>query len=229
MSYLIKDLPKSEKPREKAKKYGFSSLSEVELLAILLRTGAKNISALDLARTLLLEYQDLEGLLHARINALKKISGMGEVKAITILAALELGKRLQEKKQNQKIQIKESKEVFKYFAHLFFYSEQEKFYVLFLDSKNYVVNQKLLFVGTANQSLVHPRDIFKEAILNNAVKILCIHNHPSGRVSPSFADEETTKRIKKIGDLMGISLVDHVIIGKDDYYSFLENRKDLWE
>ena len=195
----------------------------------MLRTGAKNISVLDLARTLLLEYQDLEGLLHARINALKKIFGMGEVKAITILAALELGRRLQEKNEKQKIQIRESKEVFKYFAHLFFHSEQEKFYVLFLDSKNYVVNQKLLFVGTANQSLVHPRDIFKEAILNNAVKILCIHNHPSGSVSPSFADEETTKRIKKIGDLMGISLVDHVIIGKDDYYSFLENRKDLWE
>ena len=229
MSYLIKDLPLDEKPREKAKKYGISSLSEAELLAILLRTGAKNISVLDLARTLLLEYQDLEGLLHARINALKKIFGMGEVKAITILAALELGRRLQEKNEKQKIQIRESKEVFKYFAHLFFHSEQEKFYVLFLDSKNYVVNQKLLFVGTANQSLVHPRDIFKEAILNNAVKILCIHNHPSGSVSPSFADEETTKRIKKIGDLMGISLVDHVIIGKDDYYSFLENRKDLWE
>lgn len=229
MSYLIKDFPINEKPREKAKKYGISSLSEAELLAILLRTGAKNISVLDLARTLLLEYQDLEGLLHARINALKKIFGMGEVKAITILAALELGRRLQEKNEKQKIQIRESKEVFKYFAHLFFHSEQEKFYVLFLDSKNYVVNQKLLFVGTANQSLVHPRDIFKEAILNNAVKILCIHNHPSGSVSPSFADEETTKRIKKIGDLMGISLVDHVIIGKDDYYSFLENRKDLWE
>ncbi len=229
MSYLIKDLPLKEKPREKAKKYGITSLSEIELLAILLRTGTKNVSAIDLARKLLLEYQDLKGLLHARINSLKKIPGMGEVKAITILSALELGKRLQENDCQEKIQIKESKDVYTYFASLFLYSEQEKFYVILLDSKNYVLNKKLLFVGTANQSLIHPRDIFKEAILNNAVKILCIHNHPSGRVNPSFADEQVTKKIKKIGDLMGITLVDHVIIAKDNYYSFLENRKDLWE
>lgn len=229
MSYLIKDLPTNEKPREKAKKYGISSLSNMELLAILLRTGTKAISAIDLARKLLLEYRDLEGLMQARLNTLEKINGMGEVKAITILSALELGKRLQEKNQNDKIQIRESKDVYTYFSYLFFHSDQEKFYVLFLDSKNYVVNQKLLFIGTANQSLVHPRDIFKEAILNNAVKILCVHNHPSGRATPSLADEEVTKRIKKIGDLMGISLVDHVIIAKETYYSFLENRKDIWE
>ncbi len=229
MSYLIKDLPPTEKPREKAKKCGISSLSETELLAILLRTGTKNVSALDLARKLLLEYHNLEGLMQARLNTLKKILGMGEVKAITILSALELGKRLQEKNLKEKIQIKESQDVYTYFAHLFFHSDQEKFYVLLLDSKNYVLDQKLLFIGTANQSLIHPRDIFKEAILNNAVKILCIHNHPSGRVTPSIADEEVTKRIKKIGDLMGIVLVDHVIIGKENYYSFLENRKDIWE
>lgn len=229
MSYLIKDLPANEKPREKAKKYGISSLNNIELLAILLRTGTKNISAIDLAQKLIIEYHNLEGLRQARINALEKITGMGEVKAITILSALELGKRLQEKAQNEKIQIRESKDVYTYFSYLFFHSDQEKFYALFLDSKNYVVNQKLLFIGTANQSLVHPRDIFKEAILNNAVKILCVHNHPSGRATPSLADEEVTKRIKKIGDLMGISLVDHVIIAKETYYSFLENRKDIWE
>ena len=228
MSYLIKDLPEEEKPREKAKKYGFSSLSDSELLAILLRTGTKECSVIDLSRNILKEFGTIEGLLDARITSLQNILGMGEVKAITLLASLELARRIKASDQKAKRQIKESKDVYEYFVGDFFHSDQEKFYALFLDSKNYILATKLLFVGTINQSFVHPRDIFKEALLNNAVKIICVHNHPSGDVTPSAADIEVTKKLKKIGDLMNIPVIDHVIIGKDKYYSFLERNGEIF-
>ena len=107
--------------------------------------------------------------------------------------------------------------------------DREIFCILNMKSNGQVINMNMVSMGTLDAALVSPREVFKSSILSNASGIIAIHNHPSGRVSPSFADEEATKRIKKIGDLMGISLVDHVIIGQDDYYSFLENRKDLWE
>ena len=229
MSYLIKDLTGEEKPREKAKKYGVSALSDVNLLAIILRTGTKNSSAIDLAHELLKEYGSLTALEKARFTKLKAFKGIGEVKAITLLAALELGRRTTNPTETPKIQIKESKNVYEYFHSLFTFQSQEQFYVLFLDTKNYVLTKKLLFMGTVNQSMVHPRDVFREALLHNAVKILCIHNHPSGNVTPSIADEKITRELKRIGDMMGISLIDHVIIGKDTYYSFLEHRKDIWQ
>ena len=229
MNYRIEDLPMLEKPREKALKYGIHALSDAELLAILLRTGTRNCSALNLSQALLKEYSGLDGLFKARISKLKTFDGIGEVKAITLVAALELGSRLTEAKEVEKKQIHESKEVFLFYRHLIMNLEQEQFYGIFLDSHNYILGTKLLFVGTANQSLVHPRDLFKEAILHNAVKIICFHNHPSGNVFPSLADVELTKKLKEIGDLLGVSLIDHVILAKDKYYSFLEHRKDIWQ
>ena len=229
MSYLIKDLISEEKPREKALKYGFKSLTDIELLAIILRTGTKNVSAIDLSRTIINQFGSLYNLKNARLENLKKINGVGKVKAITILSCLELGKRFQCNNIKELVQIKESKDVYNYFRFLFFNSDQEIFYTLFLNSKNEVINKKKLFIGTANQSLVHPRDIFKEAMLNNAVRIICLHNHPSGNVLPSLADELFTKKIKEIAKMVGISLLDHVIIGRDKYFSFLENRKDIWK
>ena len=222
MSYLIKDLTFEEKPREKAKKYGIENLTDLDLLAIVLRSGSKSCSVLDLAREILKNYHGLDGLANARMSSLKKIFGMGEVKALTLLASLELGKRCNRKQEEEMVQIKESKDVFEYFQNVFRHESQEKFYVLYLDSQNYVLERKLLFMGTSNQSLVHPRDIFREAVLLNAVKIICVHNHPSGRILPSKADIEITKKLKKIGEMMGISLIDHVIVGASSYFSFLE-------
>jgi len=222
MSYRIKDLPEEEKPREKAKKVGFENLSLVDLLSILLRTGTKSLSVKDVSIELLNEINGLEGLQTLRLPTLTKIKGIGETKAITILAAVELGKRMKEKKLPKKIQIKETKDVYKYYQNAFVEEAQEKFFVLFLSSKNEVINEKIIFTGTANQSFVHPRDIFKEAILNNAVRILCIHNHPSGDTTPSKEDLEVTKRLKECGTLLGIPVLDHVILGRDSYYSFLE-------
>lgn len=229
MSNLIKDLINDEKPREKALKYGFSSLTDVELLAIILRTGTKNLSAIDLSREIIKQFKTISNLKNARLETLKNINGIGKVKAISILTCLELSKRIKWQNKDESIQIKESQDVFDNFQHLFIDCEQEIFYTLFLNSKNEVINKKKLFIGTVNQSFVHPRDIFKEAILNNAVKIICIHNHPTGNVMPSMADEVFTKKIKQVGDLIGIILIDHVIIGYDKYFSFLENRKDIWQ
>ena len=205
MNYRIEDLPMLEKPREKALKYGIHALSDAELLAILLRTGTRNCSALNLSQALLKEYSGLDGLFKARISKLKTFDGIGEVKAITLVAALELGSRLTEAKEVEKKQIHESKEVFLFYRHLIMNLEQEQFYGIFLDSRNYILGTKLLFV------------------------IICFHNHPSGNVFPSLADVELTKKLKEIGDLLGVSLIDHVILAKDKYYSFLEHRKDIWQ
>ena len=220
----MKDLPMEEKPREKAKIYGMENLSTVDLLSILLRTGKKNLSVKDLSISLLDKINGIEGLKTLRLPTLTKISGIGETKAITLLAAIELGKRVKEKELPKTIQIRETKDVYEYYHSYFDGETQEKFYVLFLDNKNRVIAGKTIFLGTSNQSLVHPRDIFKEAILNSALKILCIHNHPSGDVTPSREDEMITKRLEECGTLLGIPLLDHVILGNNSYFSFLERK-----
>ena len=223
MSFLMKDMPTEEKPRERAKKIGVENLSDAELFAILLRTGTKNMSVKDLSLKILEKAKEVEGFENLRLPALLEIHGIGETKAITILSMIELSKRIQMEQKDKKIQIKETRDVWQYYHNYFKGESQEKFLVLFLDTKNYVQNKKVIFTGTANQSMVHPRDVFKEAVLNNAVKILCIHNHPTGNPEPSKSDEEVTNRLKECGNLLGISLIDHVIIGANSYYSFMEN------
>ena len=225
MSYLIKDLPMDEKPCEKAKKYGISSLSNAELLAILLRCGTKKRSVTDVCQDILKSVGGLEGLRDIRISKLRELYGVGEVKAVTILAAIELGKRVNNPEMDARLQIHESQEVYTLYRAKFLGEKQEKFLVLFLNTKNQILEEKIMFTGTVNQSLVHPRDIFREAVLVNAVKILCIHNHPSGNTTPSIADECMTKKVKEAGEMIGIPLIDHIIIGSQDYYSFLEHKK----
>lgn len=222
MSYMIKDLPEEEKPREKAIMYGVESLSVSELLSILLRTGSKDFSVKDLSLKVLQQIGGIDGLRNLRLSNLESVHGMGKVKSITLLAAIELGKRVQTPLLPKMVQIKETCDVYDYYHSFFLEEVQEKFMVLFLDTKNHVLNHKVLFIGTANQSLVHPRDVFREAILHNAVKILCIHNHPTGDVFPSVEDKNITKRIQNGGELIGITLLDHVILGNGTYYSFLE-------
>lgn len=224
MSTLIKDMTPDDKPREKAIKYGFASLSDADVLSILLRTGSKNKSVKDVSSDILKSLGGISNLKNIRVNKLMAIKGVGFVKAITLMAAVELAKRM-DNKENGIVKITTSSDVFKYFNKYFLYETQEKFLVLFLNAKNEVIEQKVLFIGTANQSLVHLRDIFREAVLCNAIKIICVHNHPSGVPIPSMEDEAVTKKIKETGELMNINLIDHVIIGKDKYYSFLENRR----
>ena len=221
----MKNMPSDELPREKALKYGFASLSDAELLAILLRTGTKELNVKDLALQILKEMDNLKGLQNSRISKLASIKGVGKVKAITILAALELGKRFNRENKTSTIKIRETKDVYNAYKDELESLNQEKFMAIFLDSWNVVLASKILFVGVSNQSLIEPKIIFKEAMLYNATRIIVIHNHPSGNPVPSREDYLVTDQIKEAGDLLNIKLIDHLIIGKDCYFSFYDYLK----
>lgn len=224
MVLKIKELPKEERPYEKLALCGVEKLSNEELLAILLKSGYHNISSKDLANILLKEANGIIGLSKMTYNELYLIKGIGMSKAAIILVAFELAKRVSIAKVNIKEQkLTSSKMVFDYYVQKIGDKKQEYFYVVYLDSAKKIIDDRLLFIGTINYSIVHPREIFKEAYLLSATAILCVHNHPSGNVFPSKEDLKITDDIRVIGDLLGIKLVDHIIIGNKQYYSFLEN------
>lgn len=222
---IIKDLPLNERPRERLINKGVYSLSDSELLAIVLKTGTKDLSVKDLANLILKKYKSISNLKNITYRELINIKGIGEAKACQIISVIEIAKRINTK-QDKIIDVKITSPmiVFEYYKNII-NSNQECFYCLYLDSGKKVLKEKLLFVGTVNQSMVHPRDVFKEAYIQNATSFICVHNHPNGDVTPSKMDIDTTKRLKEVGMLMGIKLVDHVIISEDKYYSFLENGK----
>lgn len=224
MTIKIKEIPKGERPRERLIKYGVSNLSNEDLLAILLKTGTKDKSAKDLANSLLIKIGSIKSLEDMNYHSLSKIKGIGEAKACTILTAIELGKRINEDINSlHDIQVNSSEVVYKYFNNLFRHKKQEYFYAVYLDNKKKVINTKLLFIGTLNYSIVHPREVFKEALKLSASSIICIHNHPSGNIEPSKDDIELTNRLVGVGNMMGIPVVDHLIIGCNKYYSFVDN------
>ena len=217
----IKDIPKSERPVERLLMYGADSLSNEELLSILIKTGNKECSAKDLAlKVLNLVSGNISDINYQKLS---KIKGIGHIKSAVILAALELGRRSNSLRSLNNIKITNASIVFDYYRNVFINKKQEYFYCVYLDSNKVVIGEKLLFIGTLDHSLVHPREVFKEAISVSASSIICIHNHPSGNVMPSRNDIEITKRLIEIGEMLGIRVVDHVIIGIDKYYSFLEN------
>lgn len=220
---MIKEIPKEDRPRERLIRNGVNSLSNSELLAILIKTGTKDCSSINLAHNILNNYKDVSELKNIKINTLKELRGIGEVKAITLLAAIELGRRVY---KTNKIEIKHLNNplsVFEYFSYELKDKKQEHFYTIYLNSKKEVIDIKLLFIGTLNISVVHPREIFKEAYLLSADSIICVHNHPSGDVTPSSADIKLTNRLVEISYIQGIKIVDHIIVGQEKYYSFFEN------
>ncbi len=217
---MIKELNEDEKPRERLIKYGKESLSNEELLSIILKTGTKNYSVKTLAKLVLKEINNINELKDITINKLMSVKGIGKVKAIEILASLELGKRVYYLKQKNNIKLNNTDKVFEYFRYMLMYENQENFIAVYLDSKSRLISYKVLFKGTLNTSYVHPREIFKYAFLESAYSIIVIHNHPSGEVDPSNQDIELTNNLFKIGSLMGIPIVDHIIIGKEKYFSF---------
>lgn len=157
------------------------------------------------------------------LESLLKIKGIGKVKACELLASIELGKRINIEFDNiNKIKIVNAESVFNYYKNILKDKKQEYFYCIYLDTKNNIIKDKMLFKGTINESLVHPREVFKEAYLLSASSIICIHNHPSGNTNPSKNDEMLTKQLKKCGELLGIKVLDHIIISNNSYFSFLE-------
>lgn len=220
----FKSIPQEEKPRERLEKYGVENLSNEELLAIILKTGSKKQNVKELANNILCTYKSIKKFKNLRINNLIKIDGIGRVKAIELLASLELGRRVYEEVDyNDLVSLTNPKIIINYFNKLFTDVKQEYFYVVYLDSKNKFIDKKLIYKGILNKSLVHPRDIFKEAYLLSACNFICIHNHPSGDATPSIEDVEVTRKLKEIGILHGINLLDHIIVGNNNYYSFYED------
>lgn len=220
----FKSIPQEEKPRERLEKYGVENLSNEELLAIILKTGSKKQDVKELANNILCTYKSIKNLKDLRINNLIKIDGIGRVKAIELLASLELGRRVYEEVDyNDLVSLTNPKIIINYFNKIFTDVKQEYFYVVYLDSKNKFIDKKLIYKGILNKSLVHPRDIFKEAYLLSACNFICIHNHPSGDATPSIEDVEVTRKLKEIGILHGINLLDHIIVGNNNYYSFYED------
>lgn len=221
---LIKDVPMDERPRERLVKYGAKNLSTDDLIAIILKTGTKDYSSKYLASEVLKQVKNVSDLKNMTLSKLININGIGAVKAIEFLAALELGRRVYDSKPlDNNLKCNSAEKIFKHFRSELSGSSQEYFYCLYLNQQKRLIDKKLLFKGTLNRSLVHPREVFKEAYLSSAAYIICMHNHPSGNVIPSSDDINLTKALVEIGKLQGIPVIDHVIIGDNNYYSFYEN------
>ena len=220
---LIKDIPILDRPRERFIKYGVNNLSNEELLSIVLKNGYKDYSVKDISNNILKDIKDITELKYKSINELTKIKGIGKVKAITLLSSIELGKRVYQDKDNIDIKLNSSKLIYNYIKDKLKYKKQEYFYVLYLDSKKYLIDEKLLFIGTLDKSNVHPREIFKYAYLNSSKSIVLIHNHPSGDTLPSKEDILFTNNVLEISKIIGITVIDHLIIGNNNYYSFYDN------
>lgn len=220
----IKDIPVLDRPIERLITLGAESLNNEELLAILLKTGTHSISAKGLAGTILKKTGSIQNIKDVTLESLQEIPGIGPVKAATILSLVELSKRIMQK-QNGVLykKLTSTDMVYMYYKDKLEGKMQEHFYALYLDSQKKIIKEKLLFIGTLNYSLVHPREIFKEAFMVSAAYIVCMHNHPSGDVSPSKEDTILTKKLVEIASYIGIPIIDHIIIGKDIYYSFFEN------
>lgn len=218
----INDLANHQKPRERMLNYGASHLSHAELLAILINTGRKGYSSLDIANELLKSIVNLKELKHLSINDLNKIKGVGLYKALTLKAAFELGERMHSGSVDDKIQINNSKDAADFMMGKMEHLTQEKFIALFLNSKNIIIKQKTIFMGTLNSAIVHPREIYSEAVKCASNAIIVLHNHPSGDTTPSLEDIKTTDRLRECGDILGIQLLDHVIIGDHTYLSMVE-------
>ena len=222
----FKNIPESDKPRERLYQYGSENLSDEELISIILKTGTKGMSVKEVSLKLLENVGDIKRLKDIGINTLMGINGIGKVKAIEIKAAIELGRRIYiENNKLGGIILNNSLKIYEYFKDLVGNKKQEYFYTVYVDTKGRYIDKKCLFVGTINNSIVHPREIFKEAYLLSANGIICIHNHPSGDPTPSKEDVMITKKIKEIAMIHGIKLVDHLIVGANSYYSFYEDNK----
>jgi len=217
----IHDLPRIERPREKLLKYGPERLSDVELVAIILRTGRKGESVLSVAKKLL-KIAALDKLSGLGCNDLRKISGIGPAKACELLASIELGKRLFQNKKIIIAQLLKPQDVFENLKDIR-ESKKEHFVVFFLDSRNQQIHREIISIGTINASLVHPREVFEPAVKYLAVQVILAHNHPSGDLNPSEEDLTVNKRLVEAGELLGIEVLDHIIVTKDSFSSFKEN------
>ena len=213
----IKDIPKVDRPREKLEKYGPEKLSDAELLAILLRTGTKELNVIKLSQKIFRKFKE-KNISEATVEELKEVHGLGSAKACEIIACFELGRRKLKGKKNSILL--SPKDVWERMEDIRG-SKKEHFVVFYLDSRNQEIKREIISVGTLNESLVHPREVFESAIKHNAASIIFAHNHPSGDVEPSQADIEITKRLVHAGKILDIKVVGHVVVTEKEYNNYI--------
>lgn len=218
----IRDIVKDDQPRERLLMEGVSSLSNTELLAVLLRTGTKEESVLALAGRILHHFDGLRMLKDATVEELTGINGIGIAKAAQLIAAFELGRRIVQLEYKERYSIRSPEDCAKYMMEEMRFLQQEHFVCLYLNTKNQVMHRQTVFIGSLNASIVHPREVFREAFRRSAASIICLHNHPSGDPAPSREDIEVTKRLAECGRIMGVDLLDHIIIGEHRFVSLKE-------
>ncbi len=221
----VKELPESERPYEKCQKYGASFLSDAELLAVIIRTGTRNLKSIDLAVQILnlsKVYPGLKGLNYLTMNELTQVPGIGKVKAIEILCVAELTKRMAKENHRDSLKLVTPKSVADYYMQDMRHLTQEKILLIMLDTKNRIIKDQFISKGTVNASIMPTREIFVCAQKHEAVNIILLHNHPSGDPSPSGEDIRITRRISEAGSIVGITLMDHIIIGDNRYISLKE-------
>ncbi|MDA8412416.1 MAG: DNA repair protein RadC [Desulfobacteraceae bacterium] len=225
MSGGIKEWPENERPREKMLKQGAGNLTNAELLALIIRTGdtATRKTAIDLGREIISHFGDnLRELGSADLAEICAIPGIGPAKATGIKAAFALASRIQARKLERLDRFTSPRQVFDYFHHEFRDSRKEYFLILLLDGKNRIIRRVQVSEGSLNQSIVHPREVFIPAVKESAAAIILIHNHPTGDPSPSSEDIAITRRVREAGDIMGIKVLDHIIVGDGEFVSFVE-------
>ncbi|HEY1844772.1 MAG TPA: DNA repair protein RadC [Buttiauxella sp.] len=216
------NLDKQGLPREKLLKYGVSSLSDVELLALFLRTGLRDVNVLTLANGLLQKFGSLSRLLSADYAQFKDIKGIGEAKYTQLNAIAELARRYYSSRGVEELSLKSPDSVREFIQSQLTTEEREIFMVIFIDNQHQIIKYCPMFSGTLNHVEVHPREIVREAMKSNAAAVILAHNHPSGRAEPSKADRAITERIVKACLFMEIRVLDHLVIGRGEYVSFAE-------
>lgn len=225
MTVRIKDIPSLDRPIERLINEGVDKLNNEELLAIILKSGYQGASSKDVASILLSKIGNIKKLNDISYEELKNIKGIGSVKACTVLSLVELSKRINNTVDYFKgVKLNNVELVYNYYKDKIGSKKQEHFYAVYLDNQKKILGDKLLFIGTINYSIVHPREVFKEAYNLSASAIILVHNHPGNNPLPSTQDIETTNNLVKAGEILGIKVIDHVIVCENNYYSFLQNK-----
>lgn len=231
LRYTIKEMPREDRPQEKLLKYGPEYLSNAELLALIIRTGSKNNTSIELAQNILIEAKkglnseenSFIALKNLSAKELMKIPGVGESKASMIISALEISNRINKSSIYKKKSIRTPSDIMDFVSSDMRFLEREEFNIVILNTKKEIEAIRNISIGTINATIVHPRDVFQIAIRENAHTIILLHNHPTGDPTPSIEDIELTKRLVEVGNIVKIDVIDHIIIGNNRYYSFLEN------
>lgn len=228
MSVKIKELPETERPYEKLELYGEKKLSNSELLAIIIKNGTKNYTAIDVSNKILSKVNNnLRELQDISLDELKMIPGIGSVKAIQLRAVIELTKRIAIPVNNSKIKIKNTEDIANIYMNELRFEKREIIKLVLLNTKNFIVKVLDISIGNTSSAYVEPKDILYEAIKIGAPKIIIIHNHPSGDSEPSLSDYEITTRIEKAAKIVGIQLLDHIVVGDGNYVSIFSKRGSL--